>query len=139
MSAEENKADVEAIKNLRRQYMVAQGAGDAEGCLSFWCEDGVLMNPNEPAVVGKDALRSWYQKAFATFSIDFTLTYDHIKIAGDWSFARGKYGGTIVPKAGGEPIQDNGKILEIHRRQPDGTWKWAYCMGSSDNPAAGTH
>ncbi len=36
MSAEENKADVEAIKKLRKDYMVAQNiTGDIEAALSL--------------------------------------------------------------------------------------------------------
>lgn len=139
MSAEENKTDVVAIKNLRQQYMVAQDAGDVEGCLSFWADDCVLMPPNEPAVVGKDAGRSWYRSAFDQFKIDFTVAFDEIEVVGDWSFARGSYKGALIPKAGGESIQDNGKYLEIHRRQPDGSWKFACHMWSSDNPATAIH
>ena len=134
MSTGENKADVEAIKNLRRQYLLAQDASDVEGCLSYWDDDGVLMPPNEPAVVGKDALRSWYGSAFDQFGLDYTVTFAEIEVAGDWSFARGSHEGALIPKGGGEPIPEKGKYLEIHRRQPDGSWKFARHMSSSDSP-----
>jgi len=129
-----NQALVDVIKNLRKQYMAAQDAGDVEGCLSFWDDSCVLMPPNEPAVVGKDALRAWYKNAFDQFRLDNTITFDEIEIAEDWSFARGSGRTTLTPKVGGEPIQDNAKYLEIHRRQPDGSWKFARHMWSSDNP-----
>ena len=128
-------ADIEAIKNLRAQYMISQDAGDVEGCVSYWSDDGVLMPPNEPSVVGKEALLSWYQNAFDHVKIDFTVSYEQIEVAGDWGFARGEHEGTIIPKPEGEPIPDKGKLLEILRRQPDGSWKFACHMWSSDNPA----
>jgi uncharacterized protein (TIGR02246 family) len=129
-----NHRDVEGIKELRGSYMSAQDRGDTEGCLTFWTDDGALMPPNEVAVVGKDALRSWYQAAFEQFKIDLKVTFDAVEVAGDWGFARGTYGGALVPKAGGQPIPDDGKYLEIHRRQPDGSWKFACHMWSSNSP-----
>lgn len=81
--APSNEAAVEGIKNLRKQYMIAQDPGDVEGCVSFWSDDGLLMPPNEPAVAGKDALRSWYRNAFDQFKIDFTVSFDEIEVAGD--------------------------------------------------------
>ena len=82
------EADVAAIKNQRAQYMVSQDAGDAEGCVSYWSNDGVLMPPNEPSVVGKKALLSWYQNTFDHVKLDFTISYEQIEVAGDWGFAR---------------------------------------------------
>jgi len=128
------EADIAAIKNLREQYMVSQDAGDAEGCVSHWIDDGVLMPPNEPSVVGKEALFPWYQSAFEHVKLDFTISYEQIDVAGDWGFARGKYKGYIIPKPEGEPIPDKGKLLEILKRQPDGSWKFACHMYSSNNP-----
>ncbi|MGB6865834.1 MAG: DUF4440 domain-containing protein [Candidatus Aminicenantaceae bacterium] len=127
------EADVEAIKNLRAQYMVSQDAGDAEGCVSYWDEDGALMPPNEPSVVGKESLLSWYQTAFDHVKIDFKVSFDQIEVADDWGFVRGGYEGAIIPKPEGEPIPDKGKYLEILKRQPDGSWKFACHMYSSDN------
>jgi uncharacterized protein (TIGR02246 family) len=136
--AEEPAVDVEAeiaaIKNLREQYMVSQDAGDAEGCVSYWDEEGVLMSPNEPSVVGKEALLSWYQTAFEHIQVDFSISYEQIEVADDWGFARGKYEGFIIPKPNGEPIPDKGKLLDILKRQPDGSWKFACHIYSSDNP-----
>jgi uncharacterized protein (TIGR02246 family) len=128
------EADIAAIKNLREQYMVSQNAGDAEGCVSYWDEDGVLMSPNEPSAVGREALLSWYQTAFDNVKVDFSISYEQIEVSGDWGFARGKYEGFIIPKPNGEPIPDKGKLLEILKRQPNGSWKFACHMYNSDNP-----
>lgn len=128
------EADKEAIKNLRAKYMVAQDAGDVEGCVSYWSDDGVLMPPNEPSVAGKEALLSWYQTAFEHVKIEFKVSFEQIEVAGDWAFVRGGYEGSIIPKPEGEPIPDKGKYLEILKKQPDGSWKWACHTWSSDNP-----
>lgn len=120
------------IRHLRESYMRCQQAGDAEGCVRHWDADGVLLPPNQPSVKGADALLSWYRAAFKEFSLDSHLSYDEIQVNCDWSFASGTVSGTVTRKAGGDPIEDSGKFLEIHRRQPDGSWKFARHMWSSD-------
>lgn len=123
----------EKIRQLRDSYMRAQDAGDVEGCLSHWTEDGILMPPSEPVVSGMEALRNWYKTNLDQFHFDYTVSFDEIQVGSDWSFARGPFGGTITPKEGGEPISVKGKYLEIHRRQADGSWKFARHMWSSDS------
>ena len=112
--------------------MRAQNAGDAKGCVTQWDADGVLMPPNEPRVRGSEALLSWYVAAFDEYGMDFEIFYEDIHVSGDWSFANGTYSGVLKSKRGGNAIQDSGKVLEIHRRQSDGSWRFAGRMWSSD-------
>lgn len=122
----------EAIRQLRESYMRTQDASDVDGCVSHWDDDDVLLPPNEPAVKGKEALRSWYQSIFDEFRIAFKVSFDEIQVTGSWSFARGAYSGRLIPTGGGEPIEEEGKYLEIHRQQLDGSWKFACHMWNSD-------
>jgi uncharacterized protein (TIGR02246 family) len=125
------KAEMRAI---RRDYMQYQEAGDPEGCVACWAEDGVLMPPNEPAVRKRADLLEWYRAAFEAFEFDVQIEYEQAVCTGDWVIARALYSGTITPKATGEPTEDRGKILEVLRRQPDGTWKWHAHTWNSDLP-----
>ncbi len=125
---------LDEVVKFRGQYMVAQNAEDVEGCVSFWLDEGALMPPNEPSVVGKEALRAYYNEAFRHVSLEAKFEYQHAENAGGWMFARGSYTAKIAPKAGGDPIFDQGKVLEILKRGDDGSWKCACHMWSSDNP-----
>ena len=120
------------IRQLRESYMRCQKAGDAEGCVRHCDADCVLLPRNEPSVKGTDALLSWYEAAFKEVTLDYHLSYDEIEVNGDWSFASGTGSGTARPKVGGDPIELTGKFLEVHRRQPDGSWKFARHMWNSD-------
>jgi ketosteroid isomerase-like protein len=52
-----------------------------------------------------------------------------------WTFARGMYSATLVPKAGGAQIPIDGKFLTILARQPDGSWKiWRDIFNSNQPP-----
>jgi ketosteroid isomerase-like protein len=123
------------MRAIRKAYMQFQDAGDPEGCVGFWHPDGVLMPPNEPAIRGHADLLMWYRAAFAAFDFDVKIEYEQAISWGDWGFARGSYTGTVTPRATGEPTEDRGKILEVLRRQPDGTWKWHAHTWNSDLPS----
>ena len=126
-------SDVDGIKKLRASYVAAQDASDAEGGASFWDDDCVLMPPGQPGVVGKEALLACYRGAFASGSGDTKIAIDEAEVAGDWSFERGISTYSWILEDGGELIQGTDKYLETHRRQPDGSWKFARQMWSSDS------
>ena len=132
------EADVEAVKNLTEEYDALVNAGDLDSWVSLYTDDAVRMPPNNPALVGKDAIRSVMQSSFEKYTFDIKETAEEVIVAGDWAFARGTYTYTVTSKAGGEPIRDSGKWMAFHKRQPDGSWK-IYCnIFNSDLPPSGT-
>ncbi len=148
------EADVEALHSVREAHDGAVNAGDLEAYLANCAEDVVLMPPSEPPVVGKEALRAWAQGLFGQFSFEQTTSSDEVVVTGDWGFDRGTYTITPTPKAVGEAAEgtsieqpeigreldyaQTGKYLWILRRQPDGSWKIARGMWSSNHPPPGT-
>lgn len=112
----------------------AETSGDLEGYLALFTDDVVLMPPNEPIVVGKDAMRAIVEELFEAFTIDETGTQDEIVIAGDWAFERGTFTQVLTPKAEGEALELAGSYIMLHRRQPDGSWQCSHAIWNSDNP-----
>ena len=94
------------------------------------------MPPNEPSVIGKEAITARLQTRLEQFTQK--LSSEEVEVAGDWAFRRGTYTFTRTPKAGGQPIQDNGKCLLILQKQPDGSWKTFRAIWNSDHPLPGT-
>ncbi len=131
------EVDVEAINDLRAEYFSAANAADVEALLAVWANDGVSMPPNQPAVTGKEAIRSLWQERFDQNTYDITFTSDESVVSGDWAFVRGITTGTLTPKAGGEPNETKVKSIALYQRQVDGSWKTARVIYSSDNPPAG--
>ena len=130
------EADVEAINAVREQEIAAFTAGDIDGLLALFTDDGVVMPPNAPVAVGKEAVRSWLQDLYEQNSVQGTYTSSEVAVVGDWAFERLAFTLTLTPVAGGEPIQDVGKAVHIYQRQPDGSWKIAWDIWNSDNPPA---
>ncbi len=119
------EADVEAINQLPATFAAALNAGDLDGILAGFTDDVVRMPPNEPAIIGKESLRSRMQANLDQNTYQLDNPPEEVQVSGDWAFARGTYTVTVTPKAGGESIQLEGKYLVVFQKQPDGSWKAA--------------
>jgi len=128
--------DVAAIKQLAEDWHAGWLASDAGALLALYADDPVLMPQNQPAVIGREAIRSLYQSVFEEFTVEGGGELLEVEVAGDWGYFWSTYTLTATPKAGGEPIEDNGKSVFIVRRQPDGSWKIARLIANSDQPPA---
>ncbi len=60
-------------------------------------------------------------------------------MADGWAFHRGTYTIRLTPVAGGEVIGENGKVIVIFQKQPDGSWKIAREIWNRDNPPQGVN
>jgi uncharacterized protein (TIGR02246 family) len=85
------QAHVGALDRVRAAHVAALNAGDVEGWLGVFAEDGVQMPPNTPANVGKLAIRAWVEGFLGAFFCVFVLDVQEVQVAGDWAFERGGY------------------------------------------------
>jgi uncharacterized protein (TIGR02246 family) len=124
-----SEADVQAIQAVSDRFQQHLVARNADSLASLYTEDAVVMPPNHPPVTGRNSIRQW-QAGFPPVA-GFTLNNEKIEGAGDLAYVRGRYVMTVA----GAPA-DSGKYLEIRRRQPDGSWRIAVDMFSSNLAAA---
>jgi ketosteroid isomerase-like protein len=70
------------------------------------------------------------------YHLTIAVSADEIEGRGDLAYARGHYTMEGTPKAAGVPaLREQGKFVEVLRRQPDGTWRYAVDMWSPNQPA----
>jgi uncharacterized protein (TIGR02246 family) len=128
-------ADQAAIRATDSAFATAAGAGDAAGLAAMYLADASLMPPNAATIHGRDGIQKFWGAFLDAGRLNITVTAEAVEGRGDLAYARGRYTLDLTPKAqGAAPVHDEGKFLEILRRQPDGTWRYAVDMYSSDLP-----
>ena len=124
-------ADEAAIRKTFEDFVTAAMANDAEAMASLYAEDAVLMFPNEPAVVGLDAIRS----RFGADTIEtITLPVSAVEGRGDLDYSRGTLTIRFQPGSEGDFIDDTGKWIVVLRKQADGSWLTIADIYNSDQP-----
>jgi len=116
-------AAAEEIRHLIKEWVEASNAGDIDKIMSLVTDDCVMIPPNAPPLIGKDAIRKDYQESFDLYSSQGDETIAEFRVSGDFAFSRGTWTHSQTPKAGGESKKTNGSFLDIYQKQPDGSWK----------------
>jgi uncharacterized protein (TIGR02246 family) len=115
--------EVEAVRVWFEQYNAAINAGVLDQWTTFVADDAVILPPDEPPIIGMDAIRSRYAAVFNAYSFQFTGRLEEITVAGRLAVVRATIEETVTPTSGGEPTELRGAWLLVLRRQPDGSWK----------------
>jgi uncharacterized protein (TIGR02246 family) len=128
-------ADTEAVNNLRSAYIAAVNAEDAAKTAALYTEDAVRMEPNMPAVKGREAIQKALSEMMSGFDVDISLTSEELVVDGDWAFDRGQFMTHLMPKdPKAQMIMDQGKYIVILRKETDGSWRVAREISNSNIP-----
>ncbi len=114
-------------KEMMDTFFERFNAADVEGVLALYEPDAVFVDEPGKVVRGTDALRESLT-GFLSLKPSLTLVKHETLIAGDigTNYAQWTLTGTGPD---GEPVSMEGLAIDVIRRQPDGTWKFAI-----DNP-----
>jgi len=120
--------------NMVRALETAFNAGDAQAVAALFADDAVLMASQQADEVGRAEILKSYAEQFSAYTIQLRGVAVETQLFGDYGFSRGTYEFTLLPKAGGDPIVDDGRFLTVLQRQPDGSWKAIREMSNSSKP-----
>ena len=124
-----SEADREAIFAAHRNFADWVKSKNSEAIGQLFMQDGVLMAPNSPEVVGPAAVKA-FGDAFPPVA-EFSLTEEVVDGSADVAYVRGRYSISLaLPGAAPE----NGKYVEVWRKQADGSWKLAADIWNSSVP-----
>ena len=124
-------ADVAAIDSVVAAAVeIATSSGDWGAYVQmYYAADAIVLPPNRPAIQGHAAIVD-YLRSFPTLTI--TPTTVDVQGVGDLAYIYGKYHVEMETPAG--PAVDDGKYIEIWKRQADGGWKVVYDISNTDLP-----
>lgn len=106
-------------------FEAAANSGDAAAVAAVYASDASLLPPNLPVQRGRDAIRTYWAGVLGAYTVTFDISPDMVEGRGDLAYSMGHYRVTAVPKAKSAPgFADEGKFVEILKKQPDGSWKY---------------
>ena len=124
------------VKALHQSAVSALNKGDLEGLMSVYTEDVISMPEGQNPLIGKMAVRQMWKEQLEDYVVQVSVTIEEVESCNDLAFERGTFQMTLNPKAGGQPINNTGKYLDILKRLADGKWKY-YRVSFSSNKASG--
>ncbi len=132
-----NIADEEiVVRSTDAKWLEAVKAKDYERALTFWTDDAMVLPPNSPAIVGKDAIRKYVMGAATIpgFSITWTTGQVWISESADLAYESATNAVTAADP-GGKLVTEKNKGIVVWKKQPDGSWKCAVDIWNAEAPA----
>jgi ketosteroid isomerase-like protein len=125
--------DREAIRATTEEALaIANGSQDWDEYVGvYYAPDATVLPPNAEAVHGRTAI-SAFLAAFPTITM-FSAELVSVEGDGDLAYVYGTYHLEMDTPDG--PEADDGKYIEVWKRQADGSWQIAYDIFNSDLPA----
>jgi uncharacterized protein (TIGR02246 family) len=130
-------ADEAAIRKLDADWVKAAATKQADAWASYYSDDAVVLPPNEKLANSKEAILKPIAEMLKMPGLSVTWHQTKVEVAksGDLAYAYGTYDMSADgPK--GKPITDHGKIVEVWKKQADGSWKCVVDTWNSDLPPA---
>lgn len=131
------KADEAAIRSADSDWVEAARSKRVDAWLAFYTDDAVVMPPNDKVANGREAARKSVDDLLSlpALSIKWQPTNVAVARSGDLAYLTGAY--SIAFKgANGEPLTDQGKLIEVWKKQQDGKWLCTADIWNSDLPAS---
>ena len=131
-----HEADIKALRDVEIAEEQAWNSKDLEKILSFFADDVILLYPNTPPIVGKDAMREYEKQFFddPSFTMQAQIISLDVAQSGDLGYTQGTETVTTTNPKTGKAVTDRYKWLTVRKKQADGSWKIVQDAVSSDLP-----
>lgn len=120
----DREAEAEKLLEHSREWAKAAMDKDVEKIVSYWAEDAVLMSPDEPALVGSQALREMVEGSMGIqgFEVNWEPKSARVSKSGDMGYVL-VHNYFQLPDSLGNVFTIYGKGVEIWEKQEDGNWR----------------
>ncbi|BCS32384.1 hypothetical protein TBR22_A15940 [Luteitalea sp. TBR-22] len=129
--------DRAVVERATGAFHQALRTNDLEAFMAHVAEDVVFMPPGEPAVRGRDAVRTWMTGFLAQYKTTaLTLADREVMVGNGWAVELGTFEWALQPAGGGAVVIDRGNYMQVWKEQPDGTWRFSREVYNSAVPPA---
>jgi len=127
-----DEATVAAVARFAEEVDRCVRERDLGGFAALWMDDIALLNPDQPAVVGKRAVEEVYRAMFAALDYAGQHHPGETYGIGELIIHQGVVTGTMTPTAGGPAMQLDSKYMWLLRRQGDGSLRaWRVMLNTN--------
>jgi uncharacterized protein (TIGR02246 family) len=128
--------DIQAIKDNEARWNQEFAARNIDKLVDHYAEDAILMGPGMPSSSGKPAIRKMLAEMVAdpALSLHFQAARVEVARAGDWAYTQGTYQMAMTDPVSKRVTQDHGSYVTTYAKQPDGSWKAATDIATSEMP-----
>ena len=115
-----------ALMQTSRDWAKTAASGDVDRILSYWSDDAIVLEPEQPAHVGKAAIRAMVEGSMKApkFSITWEPERASISQAGDVGYLI-EHNRVTFADSTGKLRTVYGKAVTIWRKDASGNWKCA--------------
>jgi ketosteroid isomerase-like protein len=112
----------------------AYNRGDIDGFIRPYAEDVWIFPPNEQPFQGLEAARRYFQQSYNSGFRKFQIQTTGLDRQGTMAYETGTYSGEFpTPGQSGAMTRDNGKYVQVWKRNQNGEWRTHFVMWSSNN------
>jgi len=131
-----SEEDEYLIQDLETKLIEALSNKDLNQYVSLFADDATVFYPNNPPIIGKDALKQVWEDMFARpgFTLSMQAERSETSNGGDLAYAHGEYALSFNDE-NGTPVIQKGNYIVIFKKQNDGQWKIIIDIATPDLPA----
>lgn len=117
-----------------RDWAKAAATGNVDSALAYWSDDAIVMQANQPAYVGKAAIRGMVEASMKIpkFSITWEPERASISESGDVGYLI-EHNRVTMADSTGKVHTQYGKGVTIWKKDANGVWRCVVDIGN-DNP-----
>jgi len=129
----DHSSEVAAIMKADSAWDKISEAKSADGWLSNYSDDAIMMPPGEKTCSDKASREASIKNMFAVpgMSLRFQSTKVEVSKSGDLGYAAGVYQWTSKDPKGND-YNETGKYTEVWKKQADGNWKCVADIWNAD-------
>lgn len=130
-------ADEAAVRKADSDWSKAAQTKQPDAWMAFYSDDAIALPPNDKLANTRDSIRKPVAELLALPGLVISWQPSKVEVArsGEIAYSSGAYVFT-ANDAHGKPTTENGKYVEIWKKQTDGSWKCAVDIWNPDTPLA---
>lgn len=129
------QASADSLRALDKELQDAVARKDVERIMSFYDDDALMLPAAEPAIRGKDAIRTEWTHILAIpgFENEGQLISLDVSSSGDLAYTTGSYL-TVMQGEDGTTVREPGKWVTVWKRGNAGAWRIVVDTYNTDVP-----